>query len=150
MEGTAQTAPLTGLLTIPIIIWILAGTAIKYMPSDLTVLGDLTISSTFETNNNDLSIQGDWTNTGAFNEETGIVSFEGSTDQTITNAVGETFNDLTVNKSAGDLILANDVIVSSDLVMNSWECRSGCQYTYPWNRNGRYRNTNPQQRNGDW
>jgi hypothetical protein len=97
----------------------MGGAGIKYMPSDLTVLGDVTISSTFETNNFDLSLNGDWTNTGAFNEENGLVSFEGSTDQTITNASGETFNDLTVNKSSGDLILANDVVVSSDLVMSS-------------------------------
>ncbi len=103
----------------------IGGTAIKTMPSDLILLGDLNITSTLNTNNRNLTLYGDWTNTGAFTEGTGNVTFTGSFDQIITNAAGETFNDLTITKSGSDLILAGDVIVSSDLVMNSGNLVTG-------------------------
>ena len=94
---------------------VVSGTNNKTMRSDLSILGDLTISSTLETANHDLTLGGNWVNTGSFTEGSSTITFNGATDQSITNATGETFANLTVNKSGGNLILVNDVDATGSL-----------------------------------
>jgi len=105
------------------------GTGTKTMLSDLTISGSLTIiSGTLETdaaNDYDLNIAGDFTNTGTFNENLSTVTFDGTGSQTITNSSGETFYDLTINKSSGTLTLADDVIASNTLTMTAGTIDAG-------------------------
>ncbi len=67
--------------------------------------------ATFDANGNNLNVGGNWTTHGnAGFSETGVdVTFDGSSDQTITSGDSEVFEDLIVNKPGGNLILANDV-----------------------------------------
>ncbi len=77
------------------------------------------------TNPTNINIKGNWTNSGGtFNEGTKRVTFNGSSgDQTITGA--ETFYDLTVSKSSGKLILANNVVASNSLTMTQGNIETG-------------------------
>jgi len=54
-----------------------------------------------------------------FTEGTGTVTFNSTTDQSITNTNGEVFYDLTINKSSGSLILNNNVNVSNTLTLTA-------------------------------
>ena len=97
---------------------IVEGTQIKTLTADAVVLGDLDISSTFNSNSNDISLGGNWSNSGTFTEGTGTVILNGSADQSISNPVGETFKVLEIAKSNGSVTLANNVIVDSALNMS--------------------------------
>ena len=105
------------------------GTGTKTVGADLTISGNLTITSgTLDTdaaNNYDLTISGNFTNSGTFNENLSIVTFTGTASQTITNSSGETFYQFTLNKSAGTLTLANNVIVSNTLTMTAGVINAG-------------------------
>ena len=88
--------------------------------------GTITLSGNYKnaatTNGNGtINIAGNWTNTGTFTPGTGTVNFNGSTDQTITKAGGETFFNLNINNSgvspSNFLQLSNDVTVSGTLTM---------------------------------
>lgn len=106
----------------------ISGTEDNATMDDLTILGDLTISSsTFDisTNANNLILEGNWVNMAAFDGDGQIVSFTGSTDQTITNVNGETFFDMVVNKSSGDLTLRNNVTVTNQLTMTKGDVDAG-------------------------
>ena len=56
---------------------------------------------------------GDWINSGTFNHNSGTVVFNGSIAQTITNTAGETFYNLTINKSAGIVTLNDPVTIGA-------------------------------------
>ncbi|MBL7931136.1 MAG: T9SS type A sorting domain-containing protein, partial [Bacteroidia bacterium] len=61
----------------------------------LDVINDITISAgTLSTNNLGLSLGGNWNNSGTFTPGTGIVTFDGSSAQSIFKNNGETFNSL--------------------------------------------------------
>lgn len=92
-----------------------SGSKIKTIQADLTILNDLTISSTLASGGNNITIQGDWTNTGNFTEGSGLVTFNGSNDQSITSSIEEDFNDLTVDMSASTLTLNSDVRVAGTM-----------------------------------
>ena len=86
--------------------------------SKITFAQGLTISSgtTFSLGSATLTVSGNWANSGTFNAGSGTVIFaDASGDQSITNASGETFNNVTVNKAAGDVRLANNITVSGTL-----------------------------------
>jgi len=97
---------------------VLSGSGNKNLTADVSVEGDLSISSILNSNNNDIQLTGDWTNTGVFNEGTGQVVLVGASDQILSNPVGETFYDLMINEVSGRVLLANDVTVSNSLTMN--------------------------------
>lgn len=65
-------------------------------------------------NNASFSVGGDWnvTGTASFTEGTSLITFNGSGAQSITNAAGETFSRVTVNKTGGSLTLNNNVTIS--------------------------------------
>ncbi len=76
----------------------------------------LTISSgaTFSLGGATLSLPGDWNNSGTFNAQTGTVVFNGASgDQNIHDGTGVSFNNLTLNKSAGNLLLHNSFTVNN-------------------------------------
>lgn len=88
------------------------------LADNLSVLQAVTINSgTLNANNFNLSVGGLWTNNGTFIPGTGTVTFNGTGTQTITKTGGETFYNLTVNKSSGSVSLASDVTVSNTLTM---------------------------------
>lgn len=60
-------------------------------------------------------LEGDWENEGNFLPGQGTVIFQGDANQSISNAGGETFSNMTVNKSAGLLTLQNNLTVTSQL-----------------------------------
>lgn len=66
-----------------------------------------------------LSLPGNWSNAGTFIPSTGTVVLNGSTNQTITNASGETFLDLTVSKASGDVVLNNNITINGNLTFTS-------------------------------
>lgn len=82
----------------------------------------LTISSgaTFSLGGATLNLPGDWNNSGTFNAQTGTVVFNGAAaDQNINDATGLTFNNLTVNKSTGNVLLHNNITVNNLLTVTS-------------------------------
>jgi len=99
---------------------VISGTGTKTIYNNLTINDDLSIlSGTLDGNGNNLVVKGDWTNAGDFLESTGSVTFNGTSDQTIDNSSGEVYNNLTLNKSSGSLILSGDIQVSGTLTMTS-------------------------------
>ncbi len=73
----------------------------------------------------DVFVDGDWENNGTLNATAGTIIFNGSSDQTITNPAGENFHNLTVSKTGGDLVLANNVTVKNTLTMESGNIAAG-------------------------
>jgi hypothetical protein len=113
---------------------ILTGTGIKYMSAEtLKILGNLTINIGAKLSdilfNKELYILGNWTDlntspaTGGFVPGTGLVSFEGSSAQTltVTNAgITETFYDFRMNNPAGVTIAGGgNAQISNNLTLTS-------------------------------
>ncbi|MFC2082103.1 cadherin-like domain-containing protein [Bacteroidota bacterium] len=76
--------------------------------------------TTFSLGGATFSLSGSWNNSGTFTAGNGTVIFNGpSGDQSITNSSGETFNNLTINKAADDVVLQNDVEITGTLKLTS-------------------------------
>ena len=85
-----------------------------------------TISAgTVSTSSGFLYLSGNWMNNATFSADGGDVVFNGTGNQTITNASGETFNNLTVNKSSGNLVINNNVTVKDTLTLTSGNVSTG-------------------------
>ena len=98
----------------------LTGGGVKTLQGATNVLGDIEIWSTLNVdaaNNYSLAIGGNWINTGTFSRQNGTVTFNGSGTQTITTTGGETFYNLTVDKSGGNLELSQGNTVTNLLSM---------------------------------
>ncbi|MFC2081419.1 hypothetical protein ACFLR8_04335, partial [Bacteroidota bacterium] len=94
---------------------------------DIDLAGDLTINgtATFDVVSYNITVAGDWTNTGTFNEGTQMVTFDGTSQQSISVAALETFYDLTVN-NANDVILSSgDINIDNDLTLTSGRINLG-------------------------
>jgi len=105
----------------------ISGIAIFRISNNTVVQNDLDIlSGTFDVSSApsyNLTVGGDWTNTGSFNERLGTVTLNG-TDQTLTNAAGETFYRLNINNSS--LTFANgNVTVSNTLNLTNGNIITG-------------------------
>jgi len=88
--------------------------------SNLQVTGDIVQNGgSINDSSGVMSLTGNWTQTGGtFSATGGTVSFTGTSgNQTITTntAGGETFYNLTINNTAGNVILANNVNVNNQL-----------------------------------
>lgn len=97
----------------------LNGGSIKTMSSSLSIHGDLVIENATlnpGANNRNINIAGNWTNEGMFNPTPyrQRVTFNGNTNQYISNPSGETFYQLSINKGGGTLFLNNDVNINPD------------------------------------
>ena len=89
----------------------------KTLLNNVIVLGDLNVSSTFLANNYNVDLAGDWLNAGVYTPGTGAVILNGTSDQTITNLLGETFNNLSLSKASGNIYLGGNVTISGTLTM---------------------------------
>ena len=107
----------------------------KRLSGNTIVYGDFTISDdakldVMAASNFSLNIGGNWNNnsTSGFFEQLGTVTFDGSSDQTITCSIiaaGETFYNMVVSKTAGTIILANNVTASNSLTMTQGNIDAG-------------------------
>jgi hypothetical protein len=77
------------------------------------------VGATLTMQNGTLVVIGDWINNGTFVPGTGTVEFSGAANQSITRAAGETFNKVTINKSAGVVSLLNNVAINNTLTLTS-------------------------------
>lgn len=108
---------------------IISGNAPKLYAGDVTINGNLTITSTGILDNQNsraLTLYGNWTNNNGaagFIPNTCancVVIFAGGNAQTITNAAGQTFNRIEVTKTSGTTLTAvNNITVNSRLLMTS-------------------------------
>lgn len=102
-------------LGIPQNVTIQNSTTVSMPNSNRGMAGNLNISSgtlTLNASSGDLYVAGNWTNAGTFTPNNRAVFFNGTGNQTITKSGGETFAYLTVNKTSGTLVLANNVTVN--------------------------------------
>ncbi len=99
------------------------GSGIKTLGGVVTISGDVNIgagSFDISASNFAITLNGNWTNAGSFVSRTGTVTINGSATQTITNATGETFYNLTMNATGPFTLGANtDAIVTNTLTMTA-------------------------------
>lgn len=93
---------------------VLSGTTSTLL-GEITILGDLTTSNTFDPNGNDFTVEGSWTNNGTFLPGTTTVTLTGIQNQTL----GGTFYNLTLNKTLGALSLSSDITVTNVLDLSN-------------------------------
>ncbi len=104
----------------------------KLLTNGLTVKNDVTISGgTLNVNNLNLNVGGNWTNNGSFTPGTATVTFNGTGAQSISKTGGETFYNLTVDKSSNTLSLNNDVTVSNALALTNGIVSISSNIIYP-------------------
>jgi fibronectin-binding autotransporter adhesin len=97
----------------------------KTPPSGLTINGDFTIgaATTFPASTFTHSVAGNWINNGTFTPGASTIVLSGASDASVTGAT--TFNNLTVNKGASNLVtLINDVNVTN-LAMTAGNMNTG-------------------------
>ncbi|RLD91316.1 MAG: hypothetical protein DRJ13_17525, partial [Bacteroidetes bacterium] len=104
----------------------ITGSRLKRLTGPTTILGDLTISSRLTTQEWPLDLKGNYSNTSTITADSSYISFSGTGDQSISNAAGETFYGLRVNKTSGSLNLTGNLIVTDSLWMDAGviECQS--------------------------
>ena len=91
----------------------------------LTANGNINIvAGALDANNLNLTIGGNWTNSGTFTADTGTVTFNGTSTQTIGGSSTTTFNNLTINNSAG-VTLSTDTTVNGTLALTSGDLTTG-------------------------
>ncbi|MGD0337294.1 MAG: sugar-binding protein [Bacteroidota bacterium] len=74
--------------------------------------------TTFSLGGATLSVPNNWSNSGTFIAGNDTVIFNGATgNQTIANGAGETFNNIRVNKAAGNVQLLNNITVNGTLII---------------------------------
>jgi hypothetical protein len=90
------------------------GAIVKLTSSKIKISGSLNIesSSLTQTGSSTLSLDANWTNSGTFTPNNSDVYMTGANSQTITNTSGETFNNLTLSKSSGTVILPTSSTIS--------------------------------------
>jgi hypothetical protein len=66
-----------------------------------------------------LTVKGNWVKNGTFTAGTGMVTFNGTTAQTISGSTGTLFANLTVNNTSTGLTLNSPVSAKNSLTMNS-------------------------------
>ncbi len=104
---------------------ILSASGTKTSQNNMDVNGNLTLAGAATLNvasgSDNITLGGNWINAGgSFTEGSQTVTLDGSGDQIISNAGGETFNHLTINKTAGLVTLANgNVQVNGNLTLTA-------------------------------
>ncbi|MBN1951561.1 MAG: immunoglobulin domain-containing protein, partial [Bacteroidales bacterium] len=101
---------------------------IKYTLADIEVNHDLTVgaSTTLNGDQDIIYLAGNFSLSGDFNPGAGEVVFDGNEDQTFSTSSGtEYLNDVKVNKTAGELILDDNLFVTTNLYLNQGVIRTG-------------------------
>jgi len=106
------------------------GAGNKTLQGSLVLNGNLEIysSTVLVSDNFNLNIQGNWINYSYFEQGTGQVAFTGTSNQAIANSMVESFYNFSINKSSGELVLENDVVIENTLsmisgVINTSDCK---------------------------
>ncbi len=82
----------------------------------IDLYGNLTLTNgTFNCNNNNISLSGNWVNNATYTSGSETVSFKGDTNQYCSGASVTTFNNLSLTKTAGNLILNQSIQVNGSL-----------------------------------
>ena len=90
----------------------------------LDINGDLSIEDDAQFNaddaGDDITIAGNWINTSSLDFDSGTqsVTFDGTTDQSITNPGGETFHDLIIGNNGNTVNMLNDVSLTNTGVLS--------------------------------
>lgn len=93
----------------------------KTVQGALDVNGNISIEGTsdFSSNGNNITLAGNWDNVSTFTPSTSKITFDGTSDQYInsTSSQAESYYQLTVNKSTGDLYMTanSDVTITNSL-----------------------------------
>jgi hypothetical protein len=101
-------------------IFILIFLSVLYVFAEASYAQNVTIGNgiTFSLESSTLTLGGDFINSGTFNCGTGIVEFNGTTgNQSLVNT--DPFYNLTINKSSGNLVASNTIIVNNRLTCTS-------------------------------
>ena len=113
---TAQTIQINSTIPVYNLTDSSANATVFLTANNLTVKNNVLVAAgTLNANNLNINVQGNWTNQGTFIPGTGTVAFIGSAGSLITNASGETFNNLTLNKLSSDVNLGSAVTVNGIL-----------------------------------
>ncbi len=90
------------------------------LSNDIYVEKDIEIASgRLDAGSRDITIKGDWKNSGGeFVNSNGQVTFVGSETDTITTN-GDSFYDLSINASSGNIIANDNIRVENDLIINA-------------------------------
>ena len=81
---------------------------------DVTIASGATLELT-----GDITVSGNWTNNGTFVHNNHTVTFDGSADQTISGNSYNHFQNLTVNKSSGEIITNSSISIFGSLDLTS-------------------------------
>ncbi|MGL1889202.1 MAG: DUF2341 domain-containing protein, partial [Reichenbachiella sp.] len=100
----------------------LNSSGLKYLLGNIIVDGNIEIENSSVTldvtsNNYGITLEGNWTSSGTFDARAGTVALEGVNTQSISTSGGETFYNLTVDKTGGSVNLGSDVSVENTLTM---------------------------------
>jgi hypothetical protein len=96
-----------------------ANATAQLVTNSLIVNNDVSITvGTLNANNLDITVGGNWTDQGTFTSGTGTVTLNGSTSSAITKAAGESFNNLTINKTSATVTAINNVTVSNAFTLS--------------------------------
>ncbi|MFN8166660.1 MAG: T9SS type A sorting domain-containing protein [Bacteroidia bacterium] len=89
--------------------------------STTNTFGNFVISATgnLTAPSGNLNVTGNWNNSGTFAANSGRIIFTGGNAQTITNASGETFANVTINKSSNSVTLNNNTTIQSNLTLTA-------------------------------
>jgi hypothetical protein len=97
-------------------------------PATLNINGTATLTAGTFTAGANTNVGGDWTNYGAmFTHSSGTVTFNGTFAQALGGSAGTTFNNLTINNSAG-VTLGNNETVSNTLTLTSGKVATTASY----------------------
>jgi len=100
-----------------------AGSGIKTNSADIVVNGSVTIGTGTTLacagpGSDDITFGGSWTNNGTFTSSDDLVTFNGTSAQTVGGSSATTFNNFTMN-GAGGLTLNNDVNINGVMTFTS-------------------------------
>ena len=92
-----------------------------------SIVGDVTINAggTFNAGAGILTLQANLSNSGTFNDNSGTIAFTSGAPQTIGGTTGMTFNNLTINKSANDVILGNNTTINGVMALTAGDLETG-------------------------
>ncbi|NQZ77976.1 MAG: hypothetical protein HRT61_18020, partial [Ekhidna sp.] len=97
-----------------------SGSDIKTLSAPIIVNGDITISSILNPGGHNISLNGNWNNTGNFDQGTTAVTFNGTSDQSISSSIPAVFYDLNVQKAGASLTVNdNDIQITNNLTIDN-------------------------------
>ena len=100
-----------------LVLFLISSICLTYVQAEVADEQNQNVNLQADSNDFNIDVGGDWLNTGVYTPGTGGVTLNGNSDQTISNLLGETFNDLSLTKSSGDVNLGGNVNISGSLTM---------------------------------